>query len=337
MKKYASMSVQYSRGCPFNCEFCDIVLLNGRIPRTKSKNQILDELNVLYERGWRGYVFFVDDNFIGNKDKLKKEILPAIIEWMEKRKYPFALNTQTSINLADDEELIQLMVKAGFNSVFIGIETIAEKGLAECQKFQNLNRDLLTSVNKIQSYGLLIWAGFIFGFDSDSPTIFERMINFIQKSGITTAMIGLLQALPKTRLHERLKKENRLIEEGSGNNTSCNMNFIPKMNYKKLISGYKKVLSKIYSPKYYYQRLITCLDKCKIEKTKIFRFQSDSFIALLKSILVLGIKEKERLYYWKLIFWTLLNKPKLLPVALELSIWGFHFRKISEEYSLIGN
>jgi len=333
MKKYASMSIQYSRGCPFNCEFCDIILLNGRVQRTKDRDQILRELDALYNRGWRGNVFFVDDNFIGNKIKLKEEVLPAIIEWMEEKKYPFSFNTQASINLADDQELMKLMVKAGFDSVFIGIESPNEESLRECGKFQNLNRNLLNSVKTIQSYGLQVQAGFILGFDSDTPSIFERITNFIQRSGIVTAMVGLLQAPPKTRLYERLKKENRLISEPTGNNTDCTINFLPKMNYQVLVSGYKKVINKIYSPRYYYQRLIESLRRYKIKRVKVFRFHFQSFSAFIKSIWILGILEKERVHYWKLLFWTLFKRPKLFPLAIELAIWGFHFRKVSESYS----
>jgi len=198
-KNYASMCIQYSRGCPFNCEFCDIVLLNGRVPRTKTKEQILSELDALYERGWREGVFFVDDNFIGNKAELKKEILPAIISWQEERHSPFSFNTQVSINLSDDEELMNLMMKAGFEMVFIGIETVEEESLQECQKLQNMNRDLLSSIKIIQDHGFQIQGGFILGFDNDTASIFNRTIDFIQKSKITMAMVGLLQAMPRTR------------------------------------------------------------------------------------------------------------------------------------------
>lgn len=330
MKKYASMSIQYSRGCPFNCEFCDVILLNGRVRRFKDRNQILRELDALYNQDWRGNVFFVDDNFIGNKLKIKEEILPAMIKWMADRKYPFSFNTQTSINLADDPELIQLMVRAGFNSVFVGIESPSEESLKECGKFQNINRDLLTSVRTIQNQGLQVQGGFILGFDSDSPSIFDRMINFIQKSKIVTAMVGLLQAPPKTRLWQRLKKENRLIGEPTGDNTDCTINFIPKMDYQRLIAGYKKVINKIYSPKNYYQRLIEFLKEYKLERKKFFWFNFQKLFAFLKSIWILGIIEKERIYYWKLFFWSLFKKPKLFPVAIELAIWGFHFRKVFE-------
>lgn len=333
MGKYASMSIQFSRGCPFNCEFCDIVLLNGRIPRTKDKEQILNELDALYKRGWRGNVFFVDDNFIGNKIKLREEILPAIIKWMNDRDYPFVFNTQLSINLADDKELMELMVKAGFNTVFIGIESPNEESLKECGKFQNINRDLLGSIRIIQNNGLQVQAGFIIGFDKDTTSIFGRMILFIQASGILTAMVGLLQAAPKTRLWERLKKEKRLISQPTGDNADCTINFIPKMNSHFLISGYKRVINHIYSPKNYYQRLTTFLKECKLRRKENTRFNFNHLSAFFKSIWILGIKEKERLYFWKILFWVLFRKPRLFPMTIEMAIRGFHFRKISEEYS----
>lgn len=333
MKKYASMGIQLSRGCPFNCEFCDIILLNGRTPRVKNKEQILNELNTLYQRGWRGSVFFVDDNFLGNKLKLKGEILPAIIKWMEEKKYPFIFNTQISINLADDKELMELMTKAGFTTVFIGIESPNEESLKECGKFQNINRNLLESVRIIQNHGLQVQAGFILGFDKDTPSIFDRMILFVQRSGILTAMVGLLQAAPKTRLWERLKMEKRLLKQPTGDNTDCTINFRPKMKLDSLIKGYKRVITNIYSPKNYYQRLITFLKEYRPKGNANYRLTLNQFLAFLKSIWILGIKEKERLYYWKILFWSLSRKPKLFPITVEMIIKGFHFRKISEEYS----
>ena len=332
MKNYSSMNTQYSRGCPFNCEFCDIPVLYGHKVRTKSKDQILAELESLYFQGWRDGVFFVDDNFIGNKEKLKKEILPAIIEWMKRKRHPFSFNTEASINLSDDEELMQLMVKAGFTSVFVGIETPNEESLAECNKFQNKNRDLVACVKKIQNFGLQVQGGFIVGFDNDPPSIFERLIAFIQESGIVTAMVGLLNAPRGTRLYQRLVKEGRLLKDISGDNTDFSTNFIPKMDYKILIKGYKRIISRIYSPKNYYKRVIRFLKEYKPLQKKAFRFHLSYLEAFFKSILLLGIKEKGRNYYWKLFFWSLFRHPRLFPLAITFSIYGFHFRKVFEDY-----
>lgn len=329
MRKYASLSIQYSRGCPFNCEFCDIPFLNGHKPRTKNKEQILRELNALYSQGWRGSVFFVDDNFIGNKKKLKKEILPFLIEKMEQKKHPFSFYTEASINLHDDEELIQLMVKAGFNKVFIGIETPNEDSLTECNKFQNKNRDMLACVNKIQDQGIEVQGGFIVGFDNDPPSIFEKQIRFIQQSGIVTAMVGLLNAPPGSNLYRRLKRENRLLEDSTGDNTDFSINFIPKMDIQKLMSGYKNILSTIYSPKHYYQRVITFLRRYNPKKfKKRIHFQFSHLKAFFQSVCFLGIRGKERLHYWKLILWTLFRRPSFFPLAIKFAIFGYHFRKI---------
>lgn len=329
-KKYASMSIQYSRGCPYNCEFCDIIVLNGHKPRTKGKKQILTELEAIYELGWRGGVFFVDDNFIGNKKTLKKELLPFLIEWMKEKKHPFYFFTETSINLSDDDELIKLMVKAGFRRVFIGIETPNEESLTECNKYLNKNRDLLASVKKIQNLGMEVQGGFIVGFDSDTPSIFEKQIKFIQNSGIVTAMVGLLNAPRGTRLYQRLKKEGRLLGSSSGDNTDFSLNFIPKMNHDTLINGYKKILDTIYSPKHYYKRVRTFLRHYrpkKFDKKTYFKFCY--FSAFLKSIWLLGIQGKERFQYWKLIIWTLARRPYFIGISISFAIYGFHFRKIA--------
>jgi radical SAM superfamily enzyme YgiQ (UPF0313 family) len=334
MKHYASINIQYSRGCPFNCEFCDITLICGRTPRTKGKDQIIRELESVYASGFRGQVFFVDDNFIGNKKKLKEEILPAIIEWMEMKGYPFSFNTQASIELSDHKDLMQLMVRAGFDVVFIGIETPHEQSLAECSKFQNKNRDLLASVRNIQKSGLEVQGGFIVGFDNDPPTIFNTQIRFIQASGVVTAMVGILIALPRTKLYERLKKEHRLQEETSGNNTAFATNFIPRMDYDLLVNGYKKVLSTIYSPRHYYERVRTFLTEYvpPKEQKMPFRFRPNYLAAFFRSLVVLGIIGKEKFHYWRLLSWTLLRRPSLFPQAVTLSIYGFHFRKVFEKH-----
>jgi radical SAM superfamily enzyme YgiQ (UPF0313 family) len=277
-------------------------------------------------------VFIVDDNFIGNKKKLKLEILPAIIEWRKGKKHPFPLFTESSINLADDEELMKLMVDAGFITVFIGIETPNEESLVECAKLQNQNRDLVASVQKIQNYGMEVQGGFIVGFDSDPLNIFRNQINFIQKSGIVTAMVGLLNAPPGTRLYQRLKKENRLVKAFTGNNTDCSLNFIPKMNYETLIDGYKHILNTIYSPRQYYERVKTFLREYKPRRGTAARLQSHHIRAFFKSIWFLGIREKGRRYYWKLFLSTLLKQPRKFPISISLSVYGYHFRKVVEKY-----
>ena len=333
MKKYASMNIQYSRGCPYNCEFCDIIILNGHKPRTKDKTQVLAELDALYTQGWRSAVFIVDDNFIGNKKKLKAEILPAIIEWMKEKKYYFPLFTEVSINLADDEELMRLMVEAGFGRVFVGIETPNEESLAECNKFTNENRDLVASVKKLQNHGFEVQGGFIVGFDSDPLSIFKSQISFIQKSGIVTAMVGLLNAPRGTRLYQRLKKENRLLKSFSGNNMDFSLNFVPKMDSETLINGYKHILDTIYSPKQFYERVKVFLKEFKPQKSKGGRqIQFHLIRGFIKSMWFLGVRENGRRDYWKFFGSTLLRHPRFFPLSMSLAVYGFHFRKVIEQY-----
>lgn len=337
MKKYMSMTIQYSRGCPFNCEFCDITTLYGHRSRTKGKDQILAELEKLYSRGWRGSVFFVDDNFIGNRKKLKSDILPAIIDWMKKRKYPFNFSTEASIDLSDDEKLMRMMIRAGFEGVFVGIETPNEESLVECNKFQNRNRDLVACVKRIQKFGLEVHGGFIVGFDNDPASIFQRQIEFIQKSRIITAMVGLLNAPRDSRLYKRIEKEGRLLKDISGDNTDFSTNIIPKMGYEKLAKGYKSIISGIYSPRPYYERVREFLREYKPLEKRVFRLHFGHLRyhfgyvgAFFKSIWSLGIIDKERIHYWKLVFWSLFRRPQLLPMAIGYTIYGFHFRKVFE-------
>jgi len=329
-KYYSNMSIQYSRGCPFNCEFCSITLLNGHNPRTKSVEQFLAEIESIYIQGWRGNIFIVDDNFIGNRKKLKAEILPSLIEWSKKRAYPFSFTTEVSINLADDEELVQLMAEAGFEQIFIGIETPNETSLIECGKKQNQNRDMVALVKKLHQSGLRVSGGFIVGFDNDPPSIFKQQIKFIQKSGIVTAMVGLLNAPTGTRLFQRLNSEDRLLNIWNGNNVDGVINFIPKMNYQKLMSGYKEILQTIYSPGEYYLRVKSFLQdyKLPIKKTQSITFTG--LKAFFKSLWILGIWEKGRWYYWKLLFYSLAKYPQKFSIAVTLAIYGFHFRKVSE-------
>ena len=331
LKRYGSMNVQYSRGCPFDCEFCNITSLYGRRPRTKSAQQIIAEMNSLYKHGWRGSVFFVDDNFLGRKEHLKKELLPALIDW-QKTHRGLPLNTEISINLADDEELMDMMHRAGFDTVFIGIETPDEDSLRECGKTQNKNRDLLSDVKRIQRAGLQVQGGFIVGFDGDTPNIFQRQIDFIQKSGIVTAMVGLLEALPGTRLYERLRQEGRLQStETTGDNADATTNIIPCMDLETLQNGYREIMRTIYTPKQYYQRIQTFLREYK---TPHIRASTDwtRLRAAWRSTIHLGILGRERFHYWRLMFWTLLHRPRMLSLAITLSIYGYHFRKVCQRH-----
>ncbi len=326
LKYYDAISIQYSRGCPFNCNFCNITALLGHRPRTKTAPQIVAELDSLYALGWRKSVFFVDDNFIGNKKQLKSEILPALIRW-RKGKIGMPFHTEASINLADDLELMALMTQAGFNMVFVGIETPNEASLTECSKFQNKGRDLVESVKQLQRAGLQVQGGFIVGFDSDTPAIFQQQIEFIQKSGIVTAMVGLLQAPPGTQLYERMQKEGRLVNDISGDNVDGSTNIIPKMGLEPLREGYHHLLAHIYAPKYYYERVLTFLREYQPPRIRT-HLDFQYFLALWRSIYQLGVRAEERVHYWRLFFWTLFRKPRVFPLAIAMAIYGFHFRQV---------
>ena len=334
LNDYAGMSIQYSRGCPFNCEFCNVTALLGHRMRLKTSQQIVAELDGLYKAGWRRGVFFVDDNLIGNKKALKEDLLPALIAW-RKDKEGMTFNTEASINLADDPELMQMMVAAGFNKVFIGIETPNEDNLAECNKKQNLNRDLVADIRKIQHAGMQVQGGFIVGFDNDTQSTFQQLIDFIQRSGIVTAMVGILQAPIGTKLYARMKEAGRILKNMSGDNVDGSTNIIPKMNIDQLKVHYKNLLEHIYSPTVYYRRVKTFLREYELPKVKVhidlpMIWQNAS--AFIKSVFKLGIFGKERREYWDLFFWTLSNKPRLFPLAIEFSIYGYHFRKINEQH-----
>ncbi|MGW8313970.1 MAG: B12-binding domain-containing radical SAM protein [Bacteroidales bacterium] len=328
VNQYAQLSLQYSRGCPFQCEFCEITALLGRKVRTKTPGQILSELDGIYRTGYRGSLFFVDDNFIGNRHVLKRDLLPRIIGWNRLHRYPFTFTTEASINLADDPELMELMVEAGFERVFIGIETVHEESLAECDKNHNMKRNMIDSVQLIQAEGMEVTGGFIVGFDHDPPNIFQQQIDFIRQSGIITAMVGLLNAPNRTRLYQRLQKEGRILNRFDGNNTNLNMNFIPKMDKEVLLRGYHSILNGIYSSKAYYDRLIRYLRDFRPSEYSFRKIDAGRIMALLRSLVYIGIFDRSRYYYWKLFFWSLIHRPRLFPMAITYSIYGYHFQKI---------
>jgi radical SAM superfamily enzyme YgiQ (UPF0313 family) len=330
LKQYGWMSIQYSRGCPFKCDFCNVTSLFGHRPRTKSSTQILAELDAIYNIGWRGNIFFVDDNFIGNKHHLKADLLPALAKWQEGKRVPF--HTESSINLADDEELMSMMVASGFHMVFIGIETPSAAGLADCNKKQNEGRDLVADVRRLQHAGLHVQGGFILGFDSDTPTIFQRQIDFIQKSGIIMAMVGLLQAIPGTGLYDRLLKEGRVTDKlSTGDNVDGSTNIVHSMGADGLREGYMKVLRHIYKPKHYYRRVKTFLRE--YNKPPITeKVRAEHLWAFFHSSYRLGIIGRERWQYWKLLIWTYFRRRELFPLAVSMAICGYHFRRTAEAH-----
>ncbi len=329
VKDYATMNIQVTRGCPFNCNFCEITSLLGHKVRMKTTAQIIAELDALYhDIKWRGPISVVDDNFIGNKQEIKYKLLPAMKAWMKSHRYPFNFSIESSINLADDPELMNLLTETGFRSTFIGIETPDETSLRYCNKMQNNNRDLLESVKKIQQAGIQVSGGFIVGFDSDTPSVFQRQIDFIQKSGIVSAMVGLLNAPRNTRLYQQLKSENRLTSTSSGNNTDQSMNFIPRMDPEVLLDGYHRIIHNIYSTRPYYRRIRQMLQNFRARKIKRPPISLSLFKAFLKSIFFLGMLRRGRTEYWKLLFWTLFTRPSLIFEAITYAVYGYHFQMV---------
>lgn len=330
INKYSSMNVQFSRGCPFSCEFCDIIEIYGRSPRTKSSEQMLAEMEAMRVAGWRGTVFIVDDNFIGNKREVRK-FLPDLIEWSGRHNHPFSFLTEASVNLAEDDALLGMMQAAGFHRVFLGIETPAPESLKEANKSQNTKRDLLESVRKIQSFGIEVMAGFIVGFDNDPEDIFERQINFIRESAIPLAMVGLLTALPDTQLWKRLEREGRLVHESSGNNTDCSLNFVPKMDRERLVEGYKDILRTIYSSEEFYQRALECLSRVRNDAAALQRVSVIGVLgSFIKIVVRLGVSDRERLQFWKYFVRVVRLYPRSLGNGIALAAMGYHFRKVTE-------
>ncbi len=330
LSAYASMAVQYSRGCPFHCEFCDIWKLYGNRPRVKGNEQVLEELNALHELGWNGNLFFVDDNFIGNKKTVKELMLP-LHSWQEDNQHPFSFYTEASMNLARDKTLLSRMREAGFGMVFLGIETPSEAALKATNKLQNMRQDLLTSVQIIQEHGIEVSAGFIVGFDTDEDDIFERQIRFIERAGIPMAMVGLLSALPGTELYKRLESEGRLTGECGGNNTHIiETNFVTRMDKNRLAQGYQQIINTVYDQTLmnYFNRCRTLLDRLSNRPYRSRRVNPKNIKALLISLLHIPFRSYGREYF-KFLVWTLAHHRKWFPEAVRLGIEGFHFRQIT--------
>ncbi len=332
LKQYSFMSLQYSRGCPFNCEFCDIIEIYGRVPRTKSNEQVIAELDALLRAGWYGIVFIVDDNFIGNKRNVKR-LLPDLIDWSERHRYPFSFATEASVNLADDDDLLEMMRRAGFRHVFIGIETPVEASLKETQKKQNTHRDLLESVKNVQGYGIEVMGGFIVGFDNDPDDIFERQIDFIRESAIPLAIVSLLTALPDTQLWRRLEKEGRLLAESTGNLTDSTLNFVPRMDARRLVDGYKMIMRTLYSPGEYYERVLSSLTRVRRYRPAPRRLSPAGELAALTRVVVrLGMRGQGRREFWRFMKRVLVSHRQDLPNAVMLAAMGHHFRRLTEIY-----
>lgn len=327
LRHYATMAVQFSRGCPFDCEFCDIVVMNGRVPRTKTPAQLIAELDTLRSLGWKDMVFIVDDNFIGNR-RHTRALLAELVAWRERTQAPIGFLTEVSVNLADDPELCDLMIRAGFKKVFVGIETPSAESLGECGKVQNTRRNLVDTVHRLQSTGLEVMGGFIVGFDKDPEDIFRRQFEFIQQSGVVTAMVGLLTALPQTRLYHRLKREGRLERDSTGNNTQATLNFRPRLDRDFLIEGYRDLMRRLYEPGAYYERIRTFLAHHRPNGPRL-RLSLADVKAFLRSFWLLGLRHRGRLQYWRLFWGTLLRRPDQFRHAIELAITGYHFRRVA--------
>lgn len=334
MNNYASMALQMSRGCPFKCEFCDIPSLFGDRTRYKSVESTLTELDLLLERGWRGSVFWVDDNFIGNKRSCK-DILPAVVDWQQRHGRPFQFYTQASVNLAADQELLDLMRSAGFDSVFLGIETCVEESLQETKKLQNTRVDLLESVKKIQGAGLEVMAGFIIGFDNDPEDIDRHLVRFIQDSGIPVAMTGLLTALPGSPLHDRLKVEGRLLDaavEREGNNTfQFSFNFKTVQDAGSLIKAYRSVLLEVYGkPENYFRRVTELYRNLGRQFASRAPLSPRRLRACLRSLFMIPTS-KYGWSYGKFLLRTLLRYPSRFQDAVRRGIVGLHFHQLTRE------
>ena len=333
-KNYAMMCVQFSRGCPFDCEFCDIIKLYGRVPRTKLAEQVVAELDSLYRLGWRGPVFLVDDNFIGNK-RDAMNLLPAIAEWQKTRGYPFTLSTEASANLALLDELMDAMIEAGFDTVFVGIETPNPKALLKTKKQQNTSKHqenfLFTAVRKIQRHGMQVQGGFILGLDGDDEGVFEAQIEFIQETGIPVAPIYLLTALKGTDMYERMRSENRLLNAPIGSN-AMTLNFKTEMDYRTLIEGYKRVLATLYDPtlENYFSRCLALFRHLEpVPHLRKPKSKNEVYAAFMRVRRLLSAGQVP-------VYSTFIGKvskdyPRMLPDAIYLAAMGHHFERIARQ------
>ncbi|MBI5683641.1 MAG: B12-binding domain-containing radical SAM protein [Verrucomicrobia bacterium] len=334
LRDYLNVSAQFSRGCPFSCEFCDVVLLFGRRPRYKSVAQIIAELDALYRAGWRGEVMFVDDNFIGNPGKAKA-LLTAIVGWQQEHGYPFEFFTQASLNLAENPEMLSLMSQTGFKRIFIGIETTFTDSLTECHKHQNKDQDLIEAVRTLQGAGMEVMGGFIVGFDADPPTVFDDIVRFIQAAGIPRAMIGLLSAPPGTPLWDRLEKEGRLLGFPNGDNSMSTgaLNIVPKMGREKLVSGYKSMAERLYDPAAYFDRVLTFFAHHRPNSSPRRGLPTAGELKSLLAILwTLGVRDSNRRAFWSFLGQVIRKHRHLFTEAIFTAACSHHFHIISRRF-----
>lgn len=338
-RDYIQVGIQCTRGCPFNCEFCDVIEIYGRKPRSKSPEQIIKEFQTLYDLGYRGHIDFVDDNFIVNKKNTRK-VLQAIKEWSEINNYPYYFSTEASINLANDDNLLQMMKDVDFRFVFVGIESPDAEILKLTQKKLNVNKDIVKAVKTINSYGMIVNAGFIIGFDNESDNTAEDMIKFIQESGICMAMLGKLYALPNTQLARRLHKEGRLFEEGSRlrdintdiDQMTSGLNFLTVRSRLYILKDYVRIIKYIYNPKHYYERIInTGLNLRPPNKYRLSIVKKLKMIkAFLKLCTKVGFNKTTGWLYWKMLVIIIFKNPKAIEATVNLSAMFIHFHKQSE-------
>jgi radical SAM superfamily enzyme YgiQ (UPF0313 family) len=324
--RYVSMSLQYSRGCPFNCEFCDIIELFGRQPRTKPTTQVIRELEALRDSGWRGSVFFVDDNFIANR-KAVAEVLPEIEAWQVRNGRPFEFYTEASVDLATQPKLLEAMGRAGFTTVFLGIESPSADALKETHKLQNLRMSLTESVERVTRAGMEVYAGFIVGFDADGPEIFETQRSFIDSLPVAAAMVGILTALPRTQLWRRLEREGRLRGTSNGDQFG-RPNFVPVLDDLTLLEGYRRLLSSIYTPDAYYKRCAQIVDQ--IGERPHSQLRPGALAMALRIVLQIGVLSPRRRHFWRLVG-RALKRPHTLARAVGLAVQGEHFIRYTTE------